>query len=42
VARGPHPVSSQVSFLRADGRIVAFVCRDYDGDKREDLRFVKL
>ena len=39
IAYDPHPVSSQISFLRENGTVTAFVYRDYDGDNREDLRF---
>jgi CubicO group peptidase (beta-lactamase class C family) len=42
IAYDPHPISSQVSFLRADGQIDAFVYRDYDGDGREAIRFEKV
>ncbi|MBN1922800.1 MAG: beta-lactamase family protein [Anaerolineae bacterium] len=42
IAYDPHPKSSQITFLRKEGAIEAFVFRDYDGDGREDIRFVKL
>jgi hypothetical protein len=42
VAYDPHPVVSQITFLREQGRVTAFVYRDYDGDRREDLAFVKV
>jgi hypothetical protein len=42
VAYDPHPVVSQITFLREGNRVRAFVYRDYDGDRREDLAFVKL
>lgn len=35
----PYPVLSQLQFLRHNDRIVAFVYRDPDGDRREDFRF---
>jgi CubicO group peptidase (beta-lactamase class C family) len=35
IAFDPHPISSQISFLRKKGRIIAFVYRDYDGDGRD-------
>jgi hypothetical protein len=41
VAYDPHPVVSQITFLRENGQIRAFVYRDYDGDKREDLPFIR-
>ena len=41
IAHDPHPVSSQITFLREVGEIVAFVYRDYDGDGREAFRFLK-
>ena len=41
IAYDPHPKSSQITFLRKEGAIDAFIYRDYDGDGREDLRFVK-
>jgi CubicO group peptidase (beta-lactamase class C family) len=41
ISYDPRPVSSQVTFLREMGRIIAFVYRDYDGDRREELRFLK-
>jgi hypothetical protein len=37
----PHPELSQVQFLRNTAGIYAFVYRDYDGDRREDFRFVR-
>jgi hypothetical protein len=42
VAYDPHPVVSQITFLREQGRVAAFVYRDYDGDRREDLAFVEV
>jgi hypothetical protein len=42
LAYDPHPISSQVTFLRERGEIKAFVYRDYDGDGREKIRFAKL
>jgi CubicO group peptidase (beta-lactamase class C family) len=42
IAYDPHPKSSQITFLRKEGSIEAFVFRDYDGDGREDMRFVKM
>jgi hypothetical protein len=41
VAYDPHPGVSQITFLREVGRVRAFVYRDYDGDRREDLEFLK-
>ena len=41
IAYDPNPTSSQITFLRENGRIEAFVFRDYDGDGREDIRFEK-
>jgi CubicO group peptidase (beta-lactamase class C family) len=42
VAYDPHPGVSQITFLRQEGRVRAFVYRDYDGDGREDLHFLKM
>jgi|GEM_PF-402058 len=42
IAYDPHPTSSSITFLRKEESIEAFVFRDYDGDGREDIRFVKL
>lgn len=42
IAYDPHPTSSQITFLRKDGRIASFVYRDYDGDGREAIRFDKV
>jgi hypothetical protein len=42
VAYDPHPGISLITFLRENGRVVAFTYRDPDGDRREDLRFLKL
>ncbi len=42
MAHDPNPVTSQITFLRKEGAIEAFVFRDYDGDGREDFRFVKV
>lgn len=41
VAYDPHPVSSQITFLRKGDRIEAFIYRDFDGDGREAIRFEK-
>ncbi|MCJ7624941.1 MAG: beta-lactamase family protein, partial [Anaerolineaceae bacterium] len=41
ISYDPRPVSSQVTFLREEGRVTAFVYRDYDGDRREELIFRK-
>ena len=38
----PHPGLSQLQFLFEDNLITAFVYRDYDGDRREDVRFVRV
>lgn len=38
----PYPGLSQLQFLRDQGEIVAFIYRDPDGDRREDLRFVRI
>jgi hypothetical protein len=37
-----HPVVSQITFLREKNCVSAFVYRDDDGDRREDLAFVKV
>ncbi len=37
----PYPELSQIQFLRADERVMAFIYRDPDGDRREDFRFVR-
>ena len=42
IAYDPHPKSSQITFLRKDGRIESFVYRDYDGDGREAIKFDKV
>lgn len=42
VAYDPHPVVSQITFLREGDRVRAFVYRDTDGDRREDLVFLKM
>ena len=42
IAYDPHTKSSQITFLRKEESIEAFVFRDYDGDGREDMRFVKM
>ena len=42
VAYDPHPFASQITFLREKGRVRAFVYRDYDGDRREDLEFSRV
>ena len=42
IAYDPHPISSQITFLRRCGQIEAFVYRDYDGDGREAIRFEKM
>ncbi len=41
-AYDPHPISSQISFLREGANIEAFVYRDYDGDGREAIKFTKV
>jgi CubicO group peptidase (beta-lactamase class C family) len=41
LAYDPHPISSQITFLRDGDQITAFVFRDYDGDGREALKFEK-
>lgn len=38
----PHPVLSQLQFLREESGIGGFVYRDADGDRREDFRFVRV
>lgn len=40
-ARDPYPELSQLQFLRAEGRVTAFIYRDVDGDRREDFRFLR-
>ncbi len=42
IAHDPNPGTSQITFLRKEGAIEAFVFRDYDGDGREDFLFVKV
>jgi hypothetical protein len=42
VAYDPHPAVSLITFLRENGRVLAFVYRDPDGDRREDLLFLQL
>ncbi len=42
MAHDPNPGTSQITFLRKEGVIEEFVFRDYDGDGREDFRFVKV
>jgi CubicO group peptidase (beta-lactamase class C family) len=37
----PYPGLSQLHFLRERDTVVAFTYRDPDGDRREDLRFVR-
>ncbi|MFC2094919.1 serine hydrolase domain-containing protein [Candidatus Bipolaricaulota bacterium] len=41
-AHDPHPGLSQLQFLCKEGGISAFIYRDYDGDRREDFRFVRM
>ena len=41
-AHDPHPGISQLQYLWEADRISAFIYRDYDGDRREDFRFVRM